>query len=173
MITPRIRPFAALLGILVVGPPMAASAQDGPLQKAGRALDKAGKAIRNEIEGAVNREHLSAQERELMDRITGRLVWDKKLVGSALSIEVQADGTAVLRGSVASEAMRTRAADLVENTLGVTRVVDELGLAQGARVIETKPGDPARVIVIQPKAATAPAPAPVPATPDPKVIPRP
>lgn len=146
---------AALVLLAAAAP---AAAQDGPLRKAGRALDSVGKSIRRDVEDAVARGQITAQERDLMDRITGRLRWDKRLTSSALSLEVLADGTAVLRGSVADDAAKARAVDLVESTVGVTRVVDEIAVARGVRVIETKPADPTRVIVVTPPAAPEPLP---------------
>lgn len=142
----------AVLALAIAGgaAPAAVWAQDGPLRKAGRALDNAGKSIRRDIEDAVARGQITAQERDLIGRISARIQWDKKLVGSAITLEVLADGSAVLRGSVADETAKARAVDLVESTVGVTKVVDELAVAKGARVIETKPADPARVIIVTP-----------------------
>src|SRR4051794_40144544 len=107
---------AALLAMALISP--ASMAQDGPLRRAGRALDNAGKNVRNRVETEVARGQVSAQERDLLNRVSRRLSWDKQLTGSALQVEVRPDGTAVLRGSVASGAARARAVDLVENTVG-------------------------------------------------------
>ena len=45
----------------------------------------------------------------------------------------------ILRGSVASKAIKARAVDLVQNTIGVTSVVDELAVIKDAKVIQAKP----------------------------------
>ncbi len=129
-----------------------ASAQDGPIRRAGRALDNAGKNIRYRVESEVARDEAIAQERDVLGRVTRRIEWDKKLAGSALRVEVQTDGTVVLRGSVTSDAAKRRAVDLAENTVGVTAVVDGIAVARDVRVIESKPA--ARIIEMAPPAET-------------------
>jgi hypothetical protein len=128
---------AALLAVVVASP--AAWGQDGPLRRAGRALDSAGKNIRSRVETEVARGQATAIERDLASRVTLRLSWDKPLVDSAIRLEVRPDGTTVLRGSVRTEANKRRAVDLVENTVGVTRVVDELAVVKDVKVIEAPP----------------------------------
>jgi hyperosmotically inducible protein len=128
---------AALLAVALASP--AVWAQDGPLRRAGRALDNAGKNVRDRVETEVARGQVSAAERDLLNRVTLRLSWDKQLANSALRLEVQVDGTAVLRGSVLSDAAKRRAVDLVENTVGVTRVVDELAVVKDVKVIQAPP----------------------------------
>ncbi len=127
-----------------------ASAQDGPIRRAGRALDNAGKNIRYRVESEIARDEAIAQERDVLGRVTRRIEWDKKLAGSAIQAEVQTDGTVVLRGSVTSDAAKRRAVDLVENTIGVTAVVDGIDVAKEVKVIESKPA--ARTIEVTPPA---------------------
>lgn len=116
-----------------------ALAQDGPLSRAGQALDNAGKNIRRSVEGAVARGQITAQERELLGRVSQRLNFDKQMAGSALRLTVSADGAVVLQGSVAEEAARKRAVDLVQSTVGVTVAVDELAVVKDVRVIQAAP----------------------------------
>jgi len=117
----------------------------GPLQRAGEALEDAGRNIRQGVENAVARTQITAAERELLGRVSQRLTFDKYLAGSAMQLTVRADGAVILQGSVAGEAARKRAVELVESTLGVTAVVDELGVAKDVKTIQTTP---ARVIVV-------------------------
>jgi hypothetical protein len=117
----------------------AAFSQDGPLHRAGRALDDTGKNIRARVEGEVVRGEVIVQERDLLGRVSRRIEWDKQLVGTTLQMEVRPDGTLILRGSVISDAAKLRAVDLVTNTIGVARVVDELAVAKGGKVIEAAP----------------------------------
>jgi hyperosmotically inducible periplasmic protein len=126
----------------------AAFAQDGPLQRAGQALDNAGKNIRYRVESEIARGQLTAQEQEVLRRVIRRIEWDKQFIGSTLQIEAQPAGAVVLRGSVRSEAVKLRAVDLVENTVGVTSVVDELAVVKEVKVI--KAGPAARVIEVTP-----------------------
>jgi hyperosmotically inducible periplasmic protein len=117
----------------------AAQAQDGPLNRVGRALDQTGKSIRATVEDGVARGQITAQERDVLNRVGKRLDWDKKMAGSTLRIEVQPGSVVILQGSVPSEAVKLRAVDLVENTVGVTSVVDQLAVVKGVRVIEAPP----------------------------------
>ncbi len=108
----------------------------------------------------VAKGQITAAEREVLDRVMMRVEWDKKLVDSALRLEAHPGGTVVLRGSVADEAAKARAVDLVGNTIGVTRVVDELAVLKNVKVIETPPAtttlEPAPVIESQPATVTVP-----------------
>jgi hyperosmotically inducible periplasmic protein len=126
----------------------AAFAQDGPLRRAGQALDNAGKNIRYRVESEIARGQVTAQEQEVLRRVTRRIEWDKQFVGSTLRFEVQPGGTVILRGSVSSDAVKLRAVDLVENTIGVTSVVDELAVVKEVKVIKAAPT--ARIIELTP-----------------------
>ena len=81
---------------------------------------------------------IRAQEKEVLNRVTQRIEWDKQLTGSMLQIEVQPGGSVLLKGSVPSESAKLRAIDLVENTTGVATVTDEVAISHGSRVIEAK-----------------------------------
>lgn len=113
-------------------------AQDGVAQRTGEALDNAGRNIRRGVQNAFPRARMAVHEQQVVSRVYSRLHWDKALVGSALDVEVFADGTTVLRGAVPDEATRKRASGLTRDTVGVTKVVDELVVAP-ARVIEAPP----------------------------------
>ncbi len=45
----------------------------------------------------------------------------------------------LLRGSVLNDAAKRHAVDLVQNTIGVTSVVDELAVVKEVKVIKAKP----------------------------------
>src|SRR3954465_13339760 len=131
-------PRRFLAALLIVAGFAAPSRAQGPIQRVGTALDNAGRNIRRGVENAVARGQISAAEQELIDRILFRIRWDKPLAGSALQLEVPAYGAVILRGSVASKEIKARAVDLVQNTIGVTSVVDELAVAKDVRVIEAR-----------------------------------
>lgn len=68
----------------------------------------------------------SVPDKALCDRVTCRLRLDKALTDSPLVVEVK--GTSVtLRGNLADQAIKQRALDLAQTTLGVEQVVDEMG----------------------------------------------
>ena len=150
------RKFSIVLLALFIFTPFtpASHAAQGPVQRAGQALDNAGKNIRRGVETGVARGQITAQERELLARVSQRIQWDKQLVSSTLQLVVQADGTVNLRGSVVDEAAKRRAVDLAQNTVGVTRVVDELAVMKEVKVIAAPP---ARVIEVPTRVITVPA----------------
>jgi len=117
----------------------AAPAQDGILSRTGRALDNAGRGIRNAVETGVAQGQVVTEEREVLNRVMRRIEWDKHLAGSPIQFEVRPDRTIVLRGAVPSQVHKRRAADLAVSTVGVTAVVDELAVAKETKVIRTEP----------------------------------
>jgi hypothetical protein len=141
--------FAPLVALTFVG---VAVAQDGPLNRAGQALDRAGKNIRYRVETEVARGQIAAEERDVLNRVLRRIQWDKRFVGSTLQLESRAGGTVVLRGSVLNDQVKQRAVEIVENTIGVTSVIDELAVVKEVKVIKAKPA--AAVIELTPPVAT-------------------
>ena len=85
---------------------------------------------------------IHAQEKEVLHRVTQRIEFDKKLDGATVKVEVQPGGAVVLSGSVRNESARLWALDLVENTTGVSSVVDRLSVPKVARVEETDSAAP-------------------------------
>ncbi|WP_165069809.1 BON domain-containing protein [Paludisphaera rhizosphaerae] len=130
--------FRTLAALLIVACASSAQAQ-GILNRAGEALDNAGRTIRQGVENAVNRTEVAVQERDLAASVVHRVRSDKRLTSSTIQMEVRPDGSVVLRGSVIDAAARKTAVELVENTIGVTTVVDELALMKDVKVIEAKP----------------------------------
>ena len=126
---PRVR-TAFLLAIATMTP--AIFAQDGPLRRAGR-------NIRDRVETEVARGQITAQEREVLNRVARRIEWDKQSARSTLQIEAQPGGVVIVRGSVFDAAAKRRVVDLAESTVGVTSVVDEVAVVKEVKVIESPP----------------------------------
>lgn len=143
---------AAFLTLAAVAGTTTVSAQEGAAQRVGQALDRVGKGIRREVETGVARGQMTAFERDLMVHLQNRLRWDKALVSSTLELQVQADGTVVLRGAVVDKVAKARAVDLAQSTVGVTTVVDELVIATTVKVV---PGTP-RPVIVTPRVIVAP-----------------
>ena len=93
---------------------------------------------------------IRAQEKELLDRITQRVEWDKRLTGSTIAIDVQPGGAVLLKGSVPTDEAKTDALILVENTTGVARVTDELAVVRAVKVYEANPADISTTTARQP-----------------------
>jgi osmotically-inducible protein OsmY len=143
---------AALVAVALVS--SAVFAQDGPIRRAGQALDNAGKNLRYRVETEIARGQVALQDREVLHRVARRIMWDKQFLGSTLRIEVRPGGTVLLQGSVPNEVVRRRAVDVVENTIGVAGVVDEVAVVKDDKVVKAKPAG--RLIEARPSATTAP-----------------
>jgi hyperosmotically inducible protein len=130
---------SALLAAALIAPAVTVHARQGAGERAGEALDNAGRNIRRGVQNAFARSRATVHEQEVLARVYSRIHWDKMLVGSTLELEVRDDGTAVLRGAVPNKASKERAVVLARDTVGVTQVVDELTILPPARVIPAPP----------------------------------
>jgi osmotically-inducible protein OsmY len=119
--------------------------QEGVAEKAGEKLDEFGRAIKKGIENAGEkvREGVSKTEgtvreaftktrdtvhgMEVLSRVYGRLHWEKALYSSSLYVKAEG-GSVTLRGIVPDEAARAKAVALAAETVGVTRVIDQLSV---------------------------------------------
>jgi hyperosmotically inducible periplasmic protein len=144
--------FFALSVVTLTLAVSSASAQEGILSRSGRALDNAGRGIRNAVETEVARGQIDAQDREVLARVMSRVQWDKHLATSTITFDVQPGRAVILRGSVASAVHKQRAAELVSSTVGVTSVVDELAVVKEVKVIHPQPA--VGVIEVKPPAPT-------------------
>lgn len=146
----NLRFSAAALSLSVVACGALCLAQQArPGERVGEVLDETGRAIKRGVQGAgasvregFARTRTSVQNMEVVSRVYSRLHWDKTLTNATLDMEVQAGGIAVLRGVVADTEAKTKAVALAADTVGVTRVVDQLSIAPTPRVIPASP-DPA------------------------------
>ena len=118
----------------------------GVLEQVGQGLDNAGRNIRRSVENGVARGQITAQENEVLARVSERIKWDKRLSKSTIRLAVSADRSIVLSGSVISESAKATAVEITENTVGVTSVVDEIAVVKEVRVIKPKV-EPKRVVV--------------------------
>ncbi len=90
-----------------------------------RASASAGDAIRDQYEKA----RAGVHNMSVAARVYGRLHWDKALANSKVEIDVQEEGVAVLTGTVGDAVARSKAVQLAQDTVGVTKVVDQLVVA--------------------------------------------
>ena len=134
---------AALLGLAVVGwshgraqqaaPPQSGAARVG--QQAGAGVDS---AINRIEQGAAAAEagvqqgfaavRAKVNNMGTEGRVYGRLRWDKALAGATLNVQA-VGATITLTGTVPDQAARTKAITLAQDTVGVTKVIDQLSLA--------------------------------------------
>jgi hyperosmotically inducible periplasmic protein len=109
-----------------------AQQQEGVGQKAGEKLDEVGRKIKAGLEKAedtvregFHKTRESVHNMGVTARVYGRLHWDKALNSSALHVKVE-DGVATISGSVPTAKAKTTAVSLAAETVGVTKVIDEL-----------------------------------------------
>jgi len=153
-----LRKFApAAMGILglamAVGGPAAHAQQEvkpGAAEQAGGALDNVGRKIKGGVSSAAEgvrdgfaRTRDNVHNMGIESRIYGRLHWDKALTDALIQLEVQSGGVAVLKGSVANLAAKSKAESLAADTVGVTKVVNQLAIAPAATTTTPAPS-PAR-----------------------------
>jgi osmotically-inducible protein OsmY len=101
-----------------------------------RDVDKAGDAVRESFHKAK----ASINAMGIEGRVYGRLHWDKALEGASIDVTAARDGTVTLTGTVANAPAKAKAVKLAGDTVGVTRVVDQLAAAAPT------PAPPAREI---------------------------
>jgi hyperosmotically inducible periplasmic protein len=112
-----------LLGVVTLLPSPAQERRLG--ERIGERIDRGIEALRQEW----------TQLRESVDRmgvqgrVYSRLRWDKEIETRGLDVEVQGESTVVLQGYVQSAEAKEKAVRLARDTVGVTRVVDELVVA--------------------------------------------
>jgi osmotically-inducible protein OsmY len=109
-----------------------AQQQEGAASRAGEKLDQVGRKIKRGLEKAedavregFHKTRDSVHSMGVMSRVYGRLHWDKVLHTSPLTLKVE-DGVVTLRGSVPNKVAKDKAVTLAAETVGVTRVIDEL-----------------------------------------------
>ncbi len=111
-------------------------AKPGTAEKAGGTLDNVGRKIKGGVTSAAegvrdgfSRTKENVHNMGIESRIYGRLHWDKALTNALIQLEVQSGGVAVLKGSVADLAAKSKAESLAADTVGVTKVVNQLAIA--------------------------------------------
>jgi len=132
----------ALLGAVAFALVGVGRAQQGVGEKVGGSLDEAGKAIKRGLQrsGEAVRESFartktSVQNMGIEARIFGRLHWDKDINASPIELEVRDASVAILKGSVPSAAVKSKAVALARDTVGVTQVIDQLSVSTTTRVV--------------------------------------
>lgn len=138
---------AAAVGAALVLATAHAQQEPGPIERAGEKLDEAGRSVISGVERGLNRTREAVRESfektrvrvndmSVEARVYGRLHWDKMLESSTLDLASEAQGIVTLRGSVPSAEAKKRAVDLTTDTVGVTRVIDELAVQSTTQVVD-------------------------------------
>ncbi|GAC1450247.1 MAG: hypothetical protein NVSMB9_34550 [Isosphaeraceae bacterium] len=135
-------------------------------EKIGGTLDRAAGAVRRGVRGTAEtvrdqfaRARTAVKAMNVQSRVYSRLHWDKSLNDADIVVDVTRDGLATLRGTVVDPIAKARAIELASDTVGVTRVLDELTLLSPA---------PGTTIVPAPGTTIVPAPGTVRPVPRPR-----
>jgi hypothetical protein len=97
---------------------------DSAIQDIKSGLRKAGDAAREQFAKARTSVHNMGVE----SRVYGRIHWDKALNDATIELTTTEDGVITLKGTVADAKARTKAVELTRDTVGVTKVVDQLAI---------------------------------------------
>jgi len=97
-------------------------ALDGAVQGIEKGARRTGETIRDQFARA----RTSVHNMGVSSRVYSRLHWDKALNTSQIDLEVKEDGVTTLRGAVVDAKAKARALELAQDTVGVSRVVDQL-----------------------------------------------
>jgi len=130
-------------GMLLAGS-AAVMAQEGTAEKIGKSLDQLGQDVKRGVGNVADDLRAQfAKTRESVEnwgieaRVYGRLHWDSALNKANLETRVDRAGVVTLIGEVPSEAARAKAATLAHDTVGVTKVVNQLVIAGPAEATDT------------------------------------
>jgi hypothetical protein len=139
--------------------PATVSPNPGLAAKAGHTLDELGRGIKDEVKqvgekiGEVG-QGIKAEAKQVSSgvarrfdavkgdvhkmptqhRVYSRLHWDKSLHEAKVEVHMLRDGVVLLKGTVPTEAARTRAVDLAMATVDVIEVYDELTVPTTAKL---------------------------------------
>lgn len=139
----------------------AAGKLDAAGRQIGEALGRGFGTARDAVREQFSRTRDKVNDMNIEARVYGRLHWDKLLTTSVLELTVEARGIVTLRGSVPNAKAKNRAVELAADTVGVTRVIDQLAVQESSDEDEpTRIETNAEAVRRRPAPARAPAPAP-------------
>lgn len=130
-----IAPVAAGLALVWVDAGPARGQEPRPAEKVGEKLDNVGRSVKGGLNRAgsatkeqFNRARNSVHNMSVESRVYGRLHWDKALNDAAIELTAGENGLITLTGTVADARARLRAIELARDTVGVTKVVEQLAI---------------------------------------------
>ncbi len=85
---------------------------------------------RSRLASTYNSIRGSLLETSLDSRVAVRLAWDRILGESPINVQMVSPGVVRLTGQVREPSQRQRAYDLAQSTVGVTQVLNEIGVGR-------------------------------------------
>ncbi len=125
----------AVAGLAVAWACAGRAQEPGAGKRAGEKVDEALKDVKGGMKkaGAAAKEQFAkartgVHNMGVESRVYGRIHWDKALNDASIELTAAADGVITLNGTVASDRAKRRAVELAQETVGVSRVVDQLAV---------------------------------------------
>ena len=106
---------------------------DEAIQNIKGGLRKAGEAAKEQFAKAK----LAVNNMGVESRVYGRLHWDKSLNDATIELSATEDGVMTLDGTVADDKAKTKAVELANATVGVTKVIDRLATRPATKTTKT------------------------------------
>jgi osmotically-inducible protein OsmY len=111
-------------------PSLASTAHgQGVGEKLGEKIDRGVERLGSELRQGWAEIRRAADRMGVQARVYARLHWDKTIQPASIDIAVENSNTVVLKGSVPTNAAKTKARQLAQDTVGVSEVIDDLAIA--------------------------------------------
>ncbi len=117
---------ACLISAIEAAPAYAQEREEGIAERIGSRLDRGIDRLSEELREGWESLQKYVDTMGVKGRVYSRLRWDKHLAESEFDLDVEEGGVVVLRGRVPSTMAKEKAIQLSNDTVGVSRVVDEL-----------------------------------------------
>lgn len=108
-------------------PPLAA--QDGIGERIGQSIDRGLNRLQGEVQEGWEALKQTVDRLGVEGRVYSRLRWDKEVATSTIDVDASDAGVVTLKGQVRSSDAKKKAEELARDTVGVTRVIDQLSVA--------------------------------------------
>jgi len=108
---------------------------DSAIQDVKSGLRKVGGAAKEQFAKVKTSVHNMGVE----SRVYGRIHWDKALNDALIELTATDDGVITLSGTVADAKAKAKAVDLARDTVGVSKVVDQLAIRPAPTTTTTSP----------------------------------
>ncbi|WP_164103196.1 BON domain-containing protein [Candidatus Laterigemmans baculatus] len=100
--------------------------QQGLGERLGEQFDQGLNRLRTEVREGWESLRSTVDRMGVQGRVYSRLRWDKQLADLKIEVDVVEGGIVTLRGQVSDAEAQKKAVGLASDTVGVTRVIDEL-----------------------------------------------
>lgn len=118
--------FLLIFSVVGISNNSQATAQEGIGERIGERIDQSLEKLGSEIQENWASLRRFVDKLGVQGRVYSRLRWDKQLENAKIDVDVAEGGIVRVSGQVADASAKQQAIRLTENTIGVTRVIDQL-----------------------------------------------